>query len=220
MPIRGYGTVYQRGCGNANRDGGPPVTPPTRAAARTRRWRTLSALAAGLTTACNSAAPEADFVDDAVLQPSVMSCDIAAPPPGETTVQVVFSCDEEPVGTWRAVPVGTADTLGFALDALLRGPTATERAAGLDSFFSTETAGMLNRAVVRDDIAYVDLRDFSGIIPNASSSAGSAMLLDQLAGTIFQFDAIREAEISFDGDCAAFWNWIQRDCERLTRDET
>lgn len=169
--------------------------------------------------ACDRSDPDEALVEDATLQPSTMSCDISAPPPGEVTVQVVFSCDEQPVGTWRAVPVETTDTLGFALAALLRGPTAAEREAGLDSFFSAATEGMLNRAVVRDGVAHVDLTDFSGIIPNASSSAGSAQLLDQLAGTIFQFDVIREAEITFDGDCDAFWNWIQRDCQRLNRDE-
>lgn len=169
--------------------------------------------------ACDRPVPDDAFEDSEELIPSSMTCDIAAPPPGEVTVQVVFSCDEQPVGTWRAVPVETADTLGFALAALLRGPTATERRAGLDSFFSTDTEGMLYRAIVRDGVAHIDLRDFSAIIPNASSSAGSAQLLDQLAGTIFQFDTIREAEITFDGDCAAFWNWIQRDCQRLTRDE-
>jgi hypothetical protein len=153
------------------------------------------------------------------LEPSQIGCDIAAPPPGAATVQVVFSCDEEPVGSWRVVPAGTPDTLQLALDALLRGPTPEERASGLFSFFGDETAGMLNRAQVRDGVAYIDFRDFSRVIPNASTSAGSAQLLDQIAGTVFQFDGVREAELSFDGSCDAFWNWLQRGCERLLRDE-
>jgi hypothetical protein len=175
-------------------------------------------------SACERAADEdLQLLDDdeqhQSFVPSTMSCDIPAPPPGERTVQVVFSCDEQPVGTWRAVPGTAQDTLAFALEALLSGPTAAERASGLSSFFSHQTAGMLNGAAVRDGVAYVDFRDFSGIVPNASTSAGSAELLDQIAGTIFQFDGIREAELSFDGSCDAFWNWIQRGCERLARDE-
>jgi hypothetical protein len=76
---------------------------------------------------------------------------------------------------------------------------------------------MLNDVRVADGIAYIDFADFSGIMPNASSSAGSAMLLDQVAGTVFQFDGVREADVTFNGDCDAFWNWIQRGCQRLMR---
>jgi hypothetical protein len=144
-------------------------------------------------------------------------CDVAAPPAGVQTIQVVFSCDEAAVGIWRALPAGTTDTLRFAIEALLAGPTAEEEAVGLHSFFSSATAGRLNGVEVRDGVAYIDFADFSRIIPNASASLGSTMLLDQIAGTVFQFDDIREAELSFDGSCAAFWNWLQRDCERLQR---
>ena len=42
-------------------------------------------------------------------------------------------------------------------------------------------------------------------------------LLAQLRATIFQFPTVRSAEITFDGSCDRFWNWIQRDCQRLTR---
>jgi hypothetical protein len=148
----------------------------------------------------------------------VQRCEMPAPPPGVHTVQVVFSCDELAVGTWRVLEEG-ADSLAFALSALLAGPTDEERAAGLSSFFSAATAGMLNDARIDDGTARVDFADFSGVIPNASASAGSAQLLDQIAGTIFQFDAIAEAELSFDGRCDAFWNWLQRDCQRLSRSE-
>ncbi|CAN5821762.1 hypothetical protein BH23GEM9_BH23GEM9_24340 [soil metagenome] len=160
---------------------------------------------------------EGFLVDDEPFDVAPMACDVAPPPAGTPTIQVVFSCDEVAVGSWRALPEAVTDTLSFALTALLEGPTPQERSAGLDSFFSAETAGMLNHATVRDGVAYVDFRNFAGIIPNASTSAGSAQLLDQLAGTIFQFDDIGEAEISFEGSCDVFWNWLQRGCQRLTR---
>jgi hypothetical protein len=153
------------------------------------------------------------------MPPVPEHCDAAAPPPGVETVQVVFSCDEVPVGTWRALPDWAADTVRYALEALLAGPTAAEQEAGLASFFSDETAGMLNAVDVRDGVAYVDFRDFSRIIPNASTSAGSTQLLDQIAGTLFQFDGIHEAELTFDGSCDAFWEWLQRGCQRLQRGE-
>jgi hypothetical protein len=183
------------------------------------RYSCLLLAAVVATAACERPEAEPPVLLDEGFQPSTMQCDISAPPPGVRTLQVVFSCDEQPVGTWREVPGGEVDTLAFALHSLLRGPTQQERDAGLTSFFSEATAGMLNDARIIDGVAYVDFADFSSIVPNASSSAGSAMLLDQVAGTIFQFDGINEADISFNGDCDAFWNWIQRGCQRLLRDE-
>jgi hypothetical protein len=169
--------------------------------------------------ACERDAPP--LTDEATgpgdLEPSAMTCDVPAAPRGVATVQVVFTCDEQPVGTWRRIEDPAADTLQLALHELLRGPTVDERESGLTSFFSAETAGMLNRVELRDGVAYIDFRDFSSIIPNASASAGSALLLDQIAGTVFQFDGIDEAEVSFDGSCDRFWNWLQRGCQRLTR---
>jgi hypothetical protein len=173
-----------------------------------------------LTSAC---APDARLQDNGADLPGDASlsvpqrCDVSAPPPGVRTVQVVFSCDEVAVGSWRVLPESGPDTLSFALNSLLAGPTPEERTAGLSSFFSDETAGMLSSVRLEDGVAYVDFQDFSGIIPNASTSAGSTQFLDQIAGTIFQFDGVREADLSFDGSCDAFWNWLQRGCERLER---
>lgn len=163
--------------------------------------------------------PPSAWEDEPTLQPSTMTCDVPAPPAGVTTVQVVFTCGEETVGTWRRVEEQGADSLALAVGELLRGPTIDEREAGLSSFFSAETAGMVRSVSLRGGVAYIDFRDFSAIIPNASTSAGSAQLLDEVAGTIFQFDGIEEAELTFDGSCDAFWNWLQRGCQRLTRDE-
>jgi hypothetical protein len=189
----------------------------------------LPLVLAVLVGACDRAAPERVELEEGRLEDgrpgegrlelSDIRCDVAAPPPGAATVQVVFSCGEEPLSTWRVVPANASDTLGLALRELLEGPTPEEQAAGLTSFFSTATAGMLNRAYIADGVAHVDFADFSQVMPNASTSAGSALLLDQLAGTIFQFDGVREAEITFHGDCDAFWNWLQRGCQRLRRDE-
>jgi hypothetical protein len=61
----------------------------------------------------------------------------------------------------------------------------------------------------------VDFGDFSGIIPNASSSLGSTILLGELNATVFQFPAVRSVEYRFEGSCDAFANWLQLDCEKL-----
>jgi spore germination protein GerM len=97
-----------------------------------------------------------------------------------------------------------------ALAQLLAGPTPEEEQQGLRSWFSEETEGMLHSVVVTDGVAEVDFDDFSGIIPNASTSCGSAGLLAQLDRTILQFPEIEEAVYSFEGDRDAFYEWLQR----------
>jgi hypothetical protein len=181
-----------------------------------RRHAAIGTAAVVLLAACERDARRLSLEE---APPVPEHCDAPAPPEGVATVQVVFSCDEVAVGTWRPLPAERTDTLRFALEQLLRGPSPEEEQAGLASFFSAGTAGMVRDVAVRDGVAYIDFQDFSRLIPNASTSAGSRQLLDQIAGTVFQFDAIREAELSFNGSCAAFWNWLQRSCERLTRGE-
>lgn len=108
----------------------------------------------------------------------------------------------------REVPADAA--LRGALRALLAGPTEQEAAEGYGSWFSDETEGMLNEVRVVDGTAHVDFADFSEVIPNASTSCGSTLLLAQLDATVTQFEAVREARYAFDGDPAAFYEWLQR----------
>jgi hypothetical protein len=62
-----------------------------------------------------------------------------------------------------------------AMRALVAGPTTSERARGYGGWFSARTAGSVRSVRISRQIAYVDFRDFSRLIPNASSSCGSAM---------------------------------------------
>lgn len=95
------------------------------------------------------------------------------------------------------------------LTELLAGPTAAERNAGYFSWFSPATSGMLRTVRVHNGVAYVDFRDFRTIIPNASTSAGSAMLMAQLDTTLKQFPTIASTVYSFNGDVDAFYLWLQ-----------
>ena len=94
--------------------------------------------------------------------------------------------------------------------ALLRGPTAAERGRGYGGWFSRKTAGMLRSVRITKGVAYVDLRNFSRVIPNASSSCGSALLLAQLDRTAKQFPNVRRPVYSFNGSARAFYEWLQR----------
>ena len=99
--------------------------------------------------------------------------------------------------------------LAEAMRALLAGPTAAERGDGFESLFSERTAGMLRSARVDEGVARIDFADFSRIIPNASSSCGSQGLLAQLDATSTQFPTVKRAVYSFEGDVAAFYEWLQ-----------
>ncbi len=105
-----------------------------------------------------------------------------------------------------------------ALEWLVRGPTSEEQATGIQSWFSDETAGAL-KSVEMDSTgrATVDFQDLRLLIPNASSSAGSAMLLQELEGTVFQFTEIQSVEFRINGSCDLFWEWLQYGCHVAQR---
>lgn len=120
----------------------------------------------------------------------------------------------------RAFPSASGSRLRAALEDLVRGPTAQERAAGVESWFSNETAGVLG-AVEVDSTgrAVVDFRDLDRRIAGGSSSAGSTMLLQELNATVFAFPGIRSVEYRIGGSCARFWEWLQYECRVVERPE-
>ncbi len=97
-----------------------------------------------------------------------------------------------------------------AMRTLLAGPTAAERRAGYGGWFSAKTAHTLRSVNISQGVAYVDFRNFSRLIPNASSSCGSALLLAQLDRTAGQFPTVGHAVYSFNGSRNAFYEWLQR----------
>jgi len=132
-------------------------------------------------------------------------------------VAVYFTVDERARAVRRPVAEGEAPLVA-ALDALLRGPTSAESDSGLTSFFSDRTAGMLREVEVdAGGRATIDFGDLRRVIPNASTSAGSGIMLAEIDSTVFQFDQVRTARYRIEGDCDAFWNWLQRGCEDVRR---
>lgn len=135
------------------------------------------------------------------------------PPRGAAEVRVFFvPGGADPCGTVSPV-VRTIEgpaTPELALRELLAGPTSDETGAGFTSLFGPATADALLDVAVADGIARVSLRDLRQIIPNASSSCGSAALLAALDATLAQLPGIRGARYSFGGDEAAFYEWLQR----------
>lgn len=105
--------------------------------------------------------------------------------------------------------VAAPAVLRGALTELLRGPTARERRLGYGGWFSGRTAGRLIGVRLSRGVARVDFRDFRRIIPNASSSCGSALLLGQLNRTVLQFRTVHRVVYSFNGSVARFYEWLQ-----------
>lgn len=186
-----------------------PRRAPVSAPARSPFFALLSALAIA---SCGGEPDEARPTSDSASERSAV-VDTAPTRPGTprptTTVVVYFTRDERPVPVQRVVPP-TRDTLRAAILALLEGPTPEERAAGLTSFFSEQTAGMLNAATIDEHgHAVVDLEDLRPVIPNASTSTGSTIFLGELNSTAFAIPRIRSVEYRIDGNCDAFWEWLQ-----------
>lgn len=149
--------------------------------------------------------------------------DSAAPPPSspaptspsaETTKVLVYfhrGTPDDPhtvAAASRSVPK-TEAVATAALTELLPGPTAEEQRNGYWSLFVPATAKKLNSVRVANGVAHADFSDFRQIIPNASSSFGSAALLAELDTTLRQFPAVKSTVYSFDGDVAAFYEWLQ-----------
>jgi len=140
--------------------------------------------------------------------------------PGIDSVPVVRPNDERPVPPEPSGSRPPAD-LREAFERLLRGPVAQQQAGEKHSWFSAETANALRSAAVDSTgNAIVDFHDLRPLIPNASSSAGSASLLDELNSTVFQFTEIRSVEYRMEGSCDLFWEWLQYGCHIVVRDST
>lgn len=141
----------------------------------------------------------------------------ASPPVGaaDSMVVSVFAPRGVPGASCaRVLPlprrVAAPAVLTGAMRALVAGPTAAERARGYGGWFSRRTAGVVRSVRVSRGTAFVDFRDFSRVIPNASSSCGSSLLLAQLDRTARQFPTVRRTVYSFDGSRRSFYEWLQR----------
>ena len=125
----------------------------------------------------------------------------SALPPASTTTDTAQAGDSE---------------LRAALEQLLRGDRP--RTPDEHTWFSDTTAGALLSATIDSaGHATVNFKDLSALIPNASTSAGSAMLLDELNRTVFGVARVQTVEYLIEGSCARFWEWLQYGCQTVTR---
>ena len=134
---------------------------------------------------------------------------------GTDSVEVWFSRDGNPSPVTRPA---LGSPLAAALRALVRGPSPEEREAGVTSWFSDSSAFVLRRVRAETSHVEVDFRnDLKRLAPGAGSSTGSEQLLASLDSTLFQFPWVRTVEYQMEGSCEAFWEWLQRECEWVSR---
>lgn len=149
------------------------------------------------------------------LLPAPVQSPASSAATGLVTVYVYLPRGGPGRGCDRVLPVrrlvARPRLLTGALRALLAGPTATERRRGYGGWFSARTAGHLRSVNLVGGVAYVDFRTFSQLIPNASSSCGSSLLLAQLERTARQFPTVKRTVYSFAGSSRAFYEWLGRE---------
>lgn len=117
-------------------------------------------------------------------------------------------------------PPAPATELRAALQRLVRGPETPPSAEDEHSWFSAATAGVLDSvAVDASGHATVDFHDLRPLIGNASTSAGSALLMKDLNGAVFSVDGIESVEYRMEGSCGLFWEWLQYECQLVTRQQ-
>jgi hypothetical protein len=89
-------------------------------------------------------------------------------------------------------------------------------AAGQDPGSGTATV-LRSVAVDPAGHATVDFHDLPSLIPNASSSAGSTLLLEELNATVFGVAGVQSVDYEVEGSCERFWEWLQYSCQTVTR---
>jgi hypothetical protein len=184
-----------------------------------QRWGVRAAVGAALLLAVLAGCGDDDGADQGApattgTRPSSTTTSAASTTSEQAVDQFsLYLLPEDASDCSAVVPVLRTATGEGALDdamaQLVAGPTPNEEAMGLRSWFSGATAGMVNSVFLEDGTALIDFDDFSRLIPNASSSCGSASLLAQLDRTALQFEGADRVIYSFDGDRAAFYEWLQ-----------
>lgn len=105
------------------------------------------------------------------------------------------------------------DPIDATLKLLFMGPTEQEKQAGYTSLFSPDTKNILkNVKIDTNGVAYVDFVDIRSLIPDASTSCGSAQFLSSIDATLKQFGIINKIIYAINGDSQYFYEWLQIGC--------
>jgi len=97
-----------------------------------------------------------------------------------------------------------------ALEELLKGVTAEEKAKDYYSTFSEDSKSLLIKLNVKKGAAYVNFRgNIKEVLSGASSSCGSETFFAQVEQTLKQFPTIKKVFYAIEGKPADFYDWVQ-----------
>jgi hypothetical protein len=154
--------------------------------------------------------------------------DVAPPPqpPGTRSVRIALVCLDFTYGDYvvpvtRYVPEA-AEPFAAAFRELLRGPTAAEREAGLETNFAAEQTGdMLIEARIEGKRAVVNLDADIVSTPamtNVATTSGGGGFIYPFFATAFLFEQVQEILPQFDGSTREFWDFLQADPASARKD--
>lgn len=124
---------------------------------------------------------------------------------------LVFGVDRLASWSTAVTPEATVSA-GFALESLFAGPTAAEKDRGFSSPFSERTAQILRDLRIDGDMAYVNLTDIRKVLPDVSSSCGSAQFLAEVGETLRALSPNQKVIYALNGNPKTFYDWIQIKC--------
>lgn len=181
----------------------------------------LTVFALAVVAACGNS--DTQVADEPGPQPESPEEEESAGVPGyDGPLTIYFIRDGEPVAVEREAPVPSPGLApSAAVMELVRGPTPEEEAEGITSWFSPETADLVRAVSMGGDGQvlvdfHAELRDRA---PGATSSMGAELVLMELNETLFQFPDVQSVEYTIDGSCEAFWNWLEYECQIVSRQE-
>ena len=178
---------------------------------RTRLWLLIGLVLALLLGACGpTPAPTAVPTSAATAAPTLAVTVYF----GNTNLDPGMRACTKVYPVERAVPP-PEDVPRAALEQLFLGPTTAEQANGYVSAFSAATADILIGVTIKDQVAYVNLKDIRAIIPNASTSCGSAAFFAAVEATVKGTADVTRVLYAIEGDPEPFWEWMQVGCAPL-----
>lgn len=173
---------------------------------RTRRVLAAAALLY-VVAACRDSAPDRTAVREldslAIVDSAQRPHDAASSDASSESTSSDAAIAGSPATGSSPAASATTDSLRAALERLASG-------VGESTWFSGETADVLRSATVdANGHAVVDFVDLRDVIPNASSSAGSIALIEELNATVFSVDGVASVEYRMNGSCPLLGEWLQ-----------
>lgn len=155
----------------------------------------------------------------------VARCDDVEPPPGadDERVFVYLMCEPPPADPRPVVREAPgvaqgADSVRFALQQLLAGPTQAEREAGISTVFPAGSEALLIGVELHDGLAVIDFADALRDAGPLNASTPRFMVFATLGATIFQFEEIDAIEYRIEGSCLEFARHFETTCQPWLRD--